>query len=659
MNNFKARFAGISLGTVALLSTLPIHAAEVLPTEFFSKFSEFHSVQLSPNGEHIAVTMPRGDTTGMAVLRTDTLELVTASQLDKDMHIFDVEWVGDDKLVSGVGYQEYQAEQPINYGEIVSFGASGGDLRYLMGYKGRPDTSKIPGTVYLGWSYLNNALEDDPNKVLVSACAWASGELCHWSLYELDTDSGRRKRIIRAPQLGSGSFVTDAQGGIRYFVGETENLVGVRFYTYESNERSWSQVEFNGIQDASPVSYDPDSNRVYLTAVGENGLRCLYRTTFASDEVDEVICHDTVDIHSLDFNAKRTRPIRAHFQNGRFESVNLAPDLEEGSLLEAIAQRFDNALVRTTSWSDDGNLFILYVSSDRNPGAYYLFNRSEKQARYLFSRRQWIDPQQMAERRPIQYEARDGTPIHGYLTVPPGAEQPWPLVVLPHGGPFGIRDGWRWDPDAQFLASRGYAVLQVNFRGSGGYGQSFRDLGIRKWGTEMINDITDGAQWAIESGVTRKDNLCIFGASYGGYSSLMSAVREPDLYQCVVAYAGIYDLRTLNRKSDTGQFSRGRNYIDDYVGDSDDELLKHSPMTYIDALKAPVFIVHGINDARTPYKDAKTLRKALKKRDIPYEWFVRDREGHGFRDVTNRTDFYNALAVFLDKHLATGDSATN
>lgn len=648
MFRYSLRIATVILQSVLITS---VSASGEIPTEHFSRYSEFHSVQLSPSGEYIAVTVPRGDTTGLVVLRTDSLQLVSAGKLDDDMHVLDATWVGDDKLISGVGYQEYWSTRPINRGELVSFTAEGGDLRYLIGYRGRRDTSKIPGTIYAGWSNLTNPLNNDPETVLISACAWTSGELCHWSLYKLDTETGRRQRLMRAPQLGSGAFVTDSKGEIRYFVGETENLVGVRFYAYDDNTRSWNQVEFDSIDDARPVSYDSAADHLYLTAVGPNSMRCLYRTASSLEGLQEIACHDSVDIHSLDFNAAHTRPIRAHFQNGLFESVNLAPDLEEGRLLEAISHRFADHLVRVTSWSDDGNLFILYVSSDRNPGEYYLFDRQAKQARYLFARRSWVDPNLMAQRRPIQYEARDGTSIHGYLTVPASGTAPWPLVVHPHGGPFGIQDGWRWDTTAQFLASRGYAVLQVNFRGSGGYGSKFRDAGIRKWGTDMINDITDGTRWAIESGVTSEDNVCVFGASYGGYSSMMSAVREPDLYRCVVAYAGIYDLRTLNRKSDTGQFSRGRNYIDDYVGATDEELLEHSPLTYIDNLKSPVFIVHGLNDERTPYKDAKTLRRALKKRDIPYEWFVRDREGHGFRKPENRRDFYNALDAFLGRHL--------
>jgi len=637
---------------------MPVAARdEQVPTESFSRYQEFHSVRLSPSGKYIAVSVPRGDTTGLVILDTETLQLVSAGQLDEDMHVLRPTWVSDNTLVSGVGYQEYWSQAPINRGELVSFSAQGGDLRYLMGFKGRHDSGKVPGTIFNGWSFLDNRLEFDADNVLVSSCAWTSGELCHWSLYRLNIDSGRRQRVIRAPQLGTGDFVTDRGGDVRYFVGETDNLVGINLYEFDAENRTWGKVEFDSIGNAVPVSYDPDNDHLYLSAIGASGMRCLYRTVSTLDSVEEIACHDTVDLHSFDLNSEGTRPIRAYFQNGLFESVNVAPDLEEARLLEAISNRFEGNLVQIASWSDDGNLFVFHVSSDRNPGEYYLFDRAAKRARYLFATRSWIDPKQMAERRPIHYEARDGTLIRGYLTVPPQGDAPWPMVVLPHGGPFGIQDGWRWDPDAQFLAGRGYAVLQVNFRGSGGYGADFHDAGIHQWGTGMINDITDGTRWAIESGVAHANNICVFGVSFGGYSSMMSAVREPELYQCVVAYAGVYDLRTLNRKSDTGQFSRGRNFIDDYIGDSNEDLLEHSPITYIDKLKAPVMIVHGINDERTPYKDAKTLRSALKQRDIPYEWFVRDREGHGFRKPENRLEFYDALDDFLSKHLTPAEGS--
>lgn len=622
-----------------------------IPAEHFSRFAEFHSVRLSPSGEHIAVTVPRDDTTGLVVLDANTLQVVSAGNLDSDMHVIDARWVSDERLVSSVGYQEYWSMQPLWRGELVSFSAEGGELRYLIGYRGRDSFSKIPSNKFLGFARLNNSLASDPDNILISACAWASGELCHWSLYQLHAESGRRKRIIRAPQLGNGDFVTDREGNIRFYVGESENLVGSRFYAFEAEERTWRHVDFERYTNAVPVAYDGVHDRLYLIATEQERTRCLYQTSSDLTALEEIACHETVDIHAIDFNAQRTRPLRVHFQNGHFESINVAPDLEEARLLEAISSRFPGQLVRISSWSEDGNQFVFRVASDRNPGEYFLFDREKRRARYLFAERSWIDPAAMAERRPISYEARDGNTIHGYLTVPPASEAPWPLIVHPHGGPFGIQDGWTWDATPQFLASRGYAVLQMNFRGSGGYGARFHDAGIREWGTGMIDDILDGTRWAIDSGFAAEDNICIFGSSYGGFSSLMSAVRAPDLFRCVVTNAGVYDLRSWTRTSDVGSFSRGRNYIDDYVGTSEEELLKHSPITYIDQLKAPVLIAHGKNDARTPYKDAKALRHALKKRDIPYEWFVRDREGHGFFSQENRLEFLHALESFLDSHL--------
>jgi dipeptidyl aminopeptidase/acylaminoacyl peptidase len=223
---------------------------------------------------------------------------------------------------------------------------------------------------------------------------------------------------------------------------------------------------------------------------------------------------------------------------------------------------------------------------------------------------------------------------------------------MPHGGPHsGIHDTWRWDHWAQFLASRGYAVLQPNFRGSGGYGYAFEHAGYHHWGTTMIDDITDGTRWAMEKGYVDGSRVCIFGASWGGYAALMSAVREPDLYRCAVGFAGVYDLKLQVSDSDTAESTMGRNYLADAVGTDDKTLAEQSPITYIERLKAPVLIIHGTADKRVPFSQAKRLRKALEQYHKPYEWMEKSGEEHGFYKDENNVEFLDRLAAFLGKNL--------
>jgi dipeptidyl aminopeptidase/acylaminoacyl peptidase len=224
------------------------------------------------------------------------------------------------------------------------------------------------------------------------------------------------------------------------------------------------------------------------------------------------------------------------------------------------------------------------------------------------------------------------------------------MVVMPHGGPHGVRDYWRFDPYVQMLASRGFAVLQVNFRGSGGYGREFLYSGYKRWGLEMQDDVTDATLWAIANGITTPNSVCIFGASYGGYASLMGAVKEPDLYACAIVYVGVYDLEMMLTEGDIPETESGKNYLDQALGNDLQDLRQRSPINHLEKLTAPLMIVHGAKDRRVPIEQAEALRERMDDLGKEYEWLVKPNEGHGFYDKDNRIELYEAMLEFLNRH---------
>ena len=227
------------------------------------------------------------------------------------------------------------------------------------------------------------------------------------------------------------------------------------------------------------------------------------------------------------------------------------------------------------------------------------------------------------------------------------------MVVWVHGGPHGPRDVWGFDAHAQAMASRGYAVLQVNFRGSGGYGERFEHAGYRKWGTEMQDDLTDAVNWVTAQGIADPERMCIYGVSYGGYAALMSAVREPDLYQCTIGYAGVYSLPGFFRWGDVRQSEFGRAYLDRVTPETDAEREAQSPGYNVDKLKIPVMLVHGVKDIRVPIQQYNFLRDRLEAAGIEPEFTVLERdEGHGFYDVEANVELYEKIFKFLDRHTA-------
>src|SRR5690606_17223537 len=242
------------------------------------------------------------------------------------------------------------------------------------------------------------------------------------------------------------------------------------------------------------------------------------------------------------------RPVGAWYLDGKPRLAFFDGHSDEARMQQMLQRAFPGAWASVRSSTRDGSLRVVLVQSDVDPGSFYLFDTATANAELLVARDEQIDSTRMAPMAPIQLKARDGVALHGFMTVPPGSDgKSLPMVVMPHGGPIGIFDAWRFDADAQLLAAAGYAVLQVNFRGSGNYGRAFRQAGARQWGGTMQDDVTDATRWAIEQGHADPQRICIYGASYGAYAALMGVVREPDLYRCAIGYVGVYDLPMMVR----------------------------------------------------------------------------------------------------------------
>ena len=273
----------------------------------------------------------------------------------------------------------------------------------------------------------------------------------------------------------------------------------------------------------------------------------------------------------------------------------------------------------------------------------------------------WLNEELLADMKPIKFTSRDGLLINGYLTLPPGSEpKNLPVVVTPHGGPW-ARDTWGFDPETQFLANRGYAVLKINFRGSVGYGRKFWESSFKKWGREMQDDITDGVNWLIEQGIGDKNRIGIYGGSYGGYAVLAGLAFTPDIYKCGVDYVGVSNLFTF-MKSIPPYWKPFLDMFYEMVGDpeKDKEILKKSsPVFHVDKIKAPLLIAQGANDPRVAKSESDQMVEALKKRGIDVPYIVKDNEGHGFQNEENRFEFYREMEEFLGRHLGGKVEASN
>lgn len=312
-----------------------------------------------------------------------------------------------------------------------------------------------------------------------------------------------------------------------------------------------------------------------------------------------------------------------------------------------------NKINSIVSMDDARQRFIVLSWAANDPGVFFLFDAATQKLGKLLARMPWIDSAKMAQVVAIKVKARDGLLLHGYLTLPPGrGQKSLPMIAMPHGGPQ-TRDVWGYDPDAQFLANRGYAVLQIDYRGSAGYGDGFFKQGVKQVGTGMQNDITDAVRWAIRQGIADPQRIGIMGGSFGGYSALMGLVLEPDLYRCGINIAGVTDWAELIKEK-AAMFPRSYSYNLNLIGNPKkdaEELKAISPVYLVDRIKAPVLIIHGRDDPAVPFSQAKMLVQALEKAGKPHEFMSKYNEQHGLRDFGNRVEMYRQVEAFLQKYL--------
>jgi len=368
-----------------------------------------------------------------------------------------------------------------------------------------------------------------------------------------------------------------------------------------------------------------------------------------------LLAHDDFgSIGLIEWTSMPYQPFAAAAATGVPKLSYVDANLAVAKLHRALALKFPG-YVHFANFSEDGSVVLFSVSSDRDPGTWYLINTHDYKVSQLFKVAPWIDPARMAERRPLRFKASDGTELEAILTVPPGVQlADLPMVLLPHGGPIGVQDDWFYDTDAQFLASRGYLVLQVNYRGSSGRGVDFQEAGYLQWGTGIQQDLIDGVKWAIAQKYADSQRICVYGASFGGYSAMMTAIRAPGLFKCAVGYAGVYDLAMMYEKGDIQQRDSGRSYLRTVIGRDHAELEANSPDKLADRITVPVLLVHGEDDRRAPIAQAKAMRDALDAAHKPYEWLVKSGEGHGFFTEADNVEFLDRLQAFIGKYIGPG-----
>jgi dipeptidyl aminopeptidase/acylaminoacyl peptidase len=661
------RSAAIVLVCVATTPCLAQQAARALrPATLDDLYSGIEVVDaaVSPSGRFLAAITRQDDYDNLLVADLDTGARTIVQRVGPDalgdgllMQMRTVYWKSDDRMLLRT---RILPNAPLR-GSSLSQAGKLGDRLFAVDRAGRAiallgenRNAALAGAFDL--SDIASFLPQDPNHILLLVDGYEG-----LSLFKVDIDTGFGVQIER-PSVEVVGWWLDLDGNPVVRVSVRNGTV--RFFSKdeEGNWRAFYKTrvrDMNERDDYAPVGPSSETRKYYVLArpAGHDRIG-VYLYDLDSEEFgDPIVEHPTYDLLSADIASDGGSITRYCYLADVQICVFSDPELD--AHMRAIRTFFDDsANVHVVDASEDGRTIVLYVEGPHDPPAYYYYQTALRDLRAVGIVRSALNEVATPRAQTINWTARDGVKLGGYLTLPvnavDGAAQ-FPLVVYPHGGPE-ARDYLTFDPWVQYLAARGYAVFQPNFRGSDGFGRAFAESGYGEWGRKMQDDITDGVRMLIAQGAVDGNRMCIVGASYGGYAALAAAALTPDLFKCAASVAGISDLESFIawRKSRWGSDSEGYTYWLKAIGDPDvDEqrLRDVSPARLVDRIKIPVLLIHGTDDYIVPVAQSRAMQRALERAGITAELVELEGEGHSNWAFDSDKRALETIDAFLSRYL--------
>lgn len=615
--------------------------AAAIPAESFAKTSGLSNLKLSPDGKRIALTAQYGDRTVVAVLDAETRAPLRRFDMPAKQELEWYKWAGSNRLLMSASVI------------VPWFGDEARATRLLVGDIATGQTSVL-AKKDMGLEG-DDLLYTDPNGefVLLAMQRTIYDYPSVWR-FPLDGTAAKAGKQIQPALNTIWEWFADDAGTVRMGLSFTAGAVKVWYRKSEGEGyRSIAKLTEDNADDQiwDVMRITSGSDEGYALKPDENGRMALRKFNYATRTVGETVFSVPgwdVDDYTLDDDNK---PLAAFYTDDRDRIHWFDPKM--ATLQTKLSDAMPDLGLSITSAARDDSRMVVWAGREDNPGGYYLYTAATRRLELFADSRPQVDPALLARPRPISYTARDKTVIHGYLTLPRGRPaRNLPLVILPHGGPYGVRDRLEYNTEVQFLANRGYAVLQPNYRGSDGYGEGFTDLGEGQIGRAMQDDLDDGMDWAVRQGLVDPKRVCVAGSSYGGYAALWAVIRDPDRYRCAASFAGVTDWKKQLRYDDRFFTSKGRRKWRARVAGEEAkfDLDLVSPATQAARLTRPVLLSHGEEDTNVPFRQFKLMRDAATKSGKTLETLVFPDEGHGFNKPANEQKWLEALEAFLAKH---------
>ncbi|MBC8005429.1 MAG: S9 family peptidase [Verrucomicrobia bacterium] len=601
--------------------------APLIPLEDFFKNPEKTAFRISPNGEYFSYMAPWENRLNIFIQKigADSAIRIT-SETERD--IAGYLWKGNDRVLflKDTGGDENFQLYGVN---IDGTGQKGLTVFEKVRTEFIDDLEEVEDQVIVGLNKRNPEVFDP---------------------FRLDVNTGEMTQLAENPGNIVG-WMTDHDGKLRVAI--TSDGVNQTILFRESED-----VPFQGIlttsfkETVSPYLFTFDNKMLYTASnLGRDKTALVLFDPSTGKEKEVLFETQEADLEGIEYSKKDKKLL----------SVSWVTDKEKEHFFDADAEAMKKDLqdklpgyqVAIGSHNKAEDKFMIRTYSDKSRGAYYFYDKASRELKKLAELSPWLNEKDLCDMKPISYQSRDGLTIHGYLTLPKGYDaKNLPVIINPHGGPW-ARDYWGFNSEVQFLANNGYAVLQMNFRGSTGFGKEFWQSSFKQWGRTMQDDISDGVNWLVDQGIADPKRIAIYGGSYGGYATLAGLTLTPDLYAAGVDYVGVSNMFTF-MNTIPPYWKPMRDMFYEMVGnpESDSLLLTEvSPVFLVDKINAPLFVAQGANDPRVNKDESDQIVKALKDRGIDVEYMVKDNEGHGFHNQENRFDFYRSMLAFLNKHL--------
>jgi dipeptidyl aminopeptidase/acylaminoacyl peptidase len=628
------------------ISGLPAVMAADEVVEPFVKRSPFASLALSPDGEHIAAVYDLADRSALVIVRRGDMQPVARFAGEAGSTVARFQWLDSGRVLLEPAERFGELDAPRATGELVLVEVQDARVRKVF-HRFDPDDERVL-SVEPQTAEVIDLLPDQPGQILVGVRRWTTASPIT-EVQRLSLDSRRSRTVTRAP-VQHAQIVTDPSGEPRLAHGSLDSNIAL-LYHRRAGDDSWTLIndEAKSGRYEVPLGFDPAGKVAYLQTSREQGPDVVVewnpadgtrteRVADASYDPGEVLRDGRGAVIGVAFLGPRRR---VHF----FDESH--PDAR---LQSTLARSFPQDDVYLAPASADAHWRLFEVRSERDPGSVFLFDVKARRAHFLLRRLPAIEPTAMLAAETLRFPARDGLELEAFLTRREGADAAaLPLLLIPHGGPFGVFDRPDFDPLVQWLAQSGYAVLQVNYRGSGNRGRAFRSAGAREWGRAMQDDLADAAAWAVTEAIARPGQICLIGASYGAYAALMGVARDSEVFACAIGAFGVYDLPRMAREDRRISTSLGA-WSEDWIGPVG-ALAEVSPVNLAERVRAPVLLIAGTEDPIAPIAHSRRMRAALREAGAEVEdWFVKG-AGHGLHREEHRREFLLRVRAFLDAHL--------